>query len=93
MTERNAVGFFAGELAALPPPHGNVVCPSDDGSQVVANLRYSPSRSLAVSIELQGCGTATNGAVLRTASGFGTPSVKVPPLLDQLERILPLTGS
>jgi hypothetical protein len=83
------VAFFAGELAALPPQHGTVVCPADDGSQVVAILTYPQSRTLAVSVGLRGCETATNGTVSRTASGFGTPPEKVPPLVNQLEHILP----
>lgn len=93
LTAPRAVAFFAGELAALPTTHGIVVCPDDDGSQVIATLTYSQSRNLAVSIGLQGCETATNGTVSRTASGFGTPPSKASPLVDQLERILPLTGS
>ena len=93
MTAHKAVAFFASELAALPPQHGTVNCPSDDGSQVVAILTYRQWRSLAVSVGLRGCDIATNGKVSRTASGFRTPSAKVPPLVDQLERIVPLSGS
>lgn len=93
LTAHKAVAFFASELAALPQQHGTVNCPADDGSRVVATLTYPQSRSLAVSVGLRGCKTATNGMVSRTASGFGSPSEKVPPLVDQLERILPLTGS
>lgn len=93
LTANKVVSFFAGELAALPQPHGTVVCPADDGSQVVATLLYSQSRSVAVSVGLRGCETATNGTVSRTASGFGSPPEKVPQLVDQLERILPPTGS
>jgi hypothetical protein len=93
LTARKVVAFFAGELAALPRQHGGVVCPDDDGSQVVATLRYPKPRSLAVSLRLRGCETVTNGTVSRTASGFGSPPGKVSPLVDQLERILPLTGS
>jgi hypothetical protein len=93
LTAHKAVAFFAGELAALPRQQGGVVCPDDDGSEVVATLRYPKSRSLAVSVGLRGCEPATNGTVSRTASGFGTPVGKVPPLVDQLERLLPLTGS
>jgi hypothetical protein len=93
LTAHKAVAFFASELGALPDQHGTVVCPVDDGSQVIARLTYPHSRSLAVSVGLRGCEIATNGTVSRTASGFGSPSEKVPPLVDQLERILPLTGS
>ncbi|MGA8334422.1 MAG: hypothetical protein WB761_06760 [Solirubrobacteraceae bacterium] len=89
MTAHKAVAFFAGELDALPLPDGTVVCPDDDGSQVVATLTYPQSRSVAVSVGLRGCETATNGTVSRTASGFGSPPEKAPPLVDQLERILP----
>jgi hypothetical protein len=93
LTAHEAVAFFAGELAALPQQHGGVVCPDDDGSQVVATFSYPKSRSLAVSVALRGCETATNGTVSRTASGFGTPPGKASPLVVQLERILPPTGS
>jgi hypothetical protein len=93
LTAHKAVAFFAGELAARPRQHGGVVCPDDDGSQVVATLRYPKSRSLAVSVGLRGCETVTDGTVSRTASGFGTPPQKASRLVDQLERILPLTGS
>lgn len=89
LTAHKAVAFFAGELDALPLPDGTVVCPDDDGSQVVATLTYPQSRSVAVSVGLRGCETATNGTVSRTASGFGSPPEKAPPLVDQLERILP----
>lgn len=93
VTAHSAVAFFARELDALPEQHGTVVCPNDDGSQVVAILTYPRSRTVAVSVGLGGCETATNGTVSRSASGFGTPSEKVPPLVDQLKRILPLTRS
>lgn len=93
LTAHTVVRFFAGELAALPKQHGTVVCPDDDDSQVVATLTYPHSRTLAVGVGLRGCETATNGTVSRTASGFGTPPERVPPLVDQLERILPLSGS
>ena len=73
LTAHKAVAFFAGELDALPLPDGTVVCPDDDGSQVVATLTYPQSRSVAVSVGLRGCETATNGTVSRTASGFGSP--------------------
>jgi hypothetical protein len=92
LTAHEAVAFFARELAALPEQHGTVACPADDGSQVIATLMYPRSRSVAVSVGLRGCETVTNGTVSRTASGFGTPTEKVPPLVHQLERILPLTG-
>jgi hypothetical protein len=93
LTAHRAVAFLAGELAALPDQHGTVVCPADDGSQVLVTLTYPQSRSLAVSVGLRGCETATNGTVSRTASGFGTPSGKASPLVGQLERILPTNAN
>lgn len=92
LTAPKAVAFFAAELAALPRQHGPVACPEDDGSQVVAALMYPGRKDLGISVGLRGCETVTNGAVTRTASGFGTPPQKAPPLVHQLERILPLTG-
>jgi hypothetical protein len=79
VTKAIAVAFFQRELDGLPEQqHGTVVCPDDDGSQVVATLMYSQSRRLAVSVGLRGCETATNGAVSRSASGFGSPQRKLP---------------
>jgi hypothetical protein len=94
LTAHEAVAFFAGELAALPRQHGGVVCPDDDGSQVVATLRYPKSRGLAVSVGLRGCEIATNGTVSRTASGFGTPPQKASPLVVSLSASLaaPIPG-
>jgi hypothetical protein len=63
LTAHKAVAFFVSELAALPRQHAGVVCPEDDGSQVVATLRYPKSRSVAVSVGLRGCEIATNGTV------------------------------
>jgi hypothetical protein len=93
VTKAIAVAFFQRELDGLSEQHGTVVCPNDDGSQVVAALTYPQSRTLAVSVGLRGCETATNGTVSRSATGFGTPPEKAPPLVTQLERILPPTHS
>jgi hypothetical protein len=88
VTAPNLVTQLTRELNALPEQHGGVVCPSDDGSQIIVMLGYTSDRTATVSVGLEGCETATNGTIDRTASGFGSPPEPVPPLIAELKRLL-----
>jgi hypothetical protein len=81
------------QLDRLPaPPKGAIACPADDGSQLVVLLAYSGGRTVPVSIGLTGCEPVTNGAVVRTAFGFGSPPAFGPQLVRQLKRLLASGG-
>jgi len=78
-----------GQFDKLPKaPTGAVACPSDDGSQIVAELGYRDGRGVPISVGLTGCRTVTNGSVNRDASGYGTPSRFGPALVVHLQRLL-----
>jgi hypothetical protein len=70
-------------LNALEPwpfstlPHS---CPFDDASQVIAHFGYPSDATSAVTVDLMGCNTVTNGRISRTAY----PS---DPVLAQLKRL------
>ncbi len=55
-------------------------CPADDASQVIAHFGYPNDVASAVTVDLEGCNTVTNGRIFRTAY----PS---DPVLGQLERL------
>lgn len=81
-----------GEFDALPRlPRGVINCPEDDRSQIVALLAYPGGHELTISVGLSGCGVVTNGGLLRTALGFGSPpSTPLGP--DLLAKLEGLTG-
>jgi hypothetical protein len=55
-------------------------CPLDDASQVIAHFGYPNGATSAVTVDLTGCNTVTNGRIDRTAYPSG-------PVLGQLERL------
>lgn len=85
------VSGLVGELDALQSlPRGVINCPDDDGSQILALLAYPNRHVVTISVGLTGCRIVTNGSVVRTAVGVGSP----PPgdgqqLVSQLERLVP----
>jgi hypothetical protein len=50
-------------------------------------LSYPQDHQVAISLALTGCRGATNGALNRSAAGFGTPRSFGPALLTQLEAL------
>jgi hypothetical protein len=76
------------EFDELPPfAPGAVACPMDDGSQIVALLAYPDGHAAKISVALRGCASVTNGDVVRTASGVGTPRKFGPQLVSELKRL------
>jgi hypothetical protein len=67
-----------------PTPHS---CPSDDGSQILAIVRYAAGQTVTIATRLRGCLTVTNGSVTRTATGFGGAPQVGPQLERELARI------
>jgi len=69
-------------LDSLPPPPSIAACPNDSDTAIVAHLAYPRGRQVTVRIGLDGCRTATNGDVWRTAAGSVGDR-----LITQLERL------
>ena len=87
ITDRALVDRLVGELDRLPATRGAVACPSDDGSQIVAQLAYDGGHRVAVRVGLSGCELVTNGSVHRIALGMGSPPAFGPQLVAQLKRL------
>jgi hypothetical protein len=66
---------------------GAISCPTDDGSEIVAQLAYPSGHRLKISLSLHGCNPVTNGSVTRLAAGVGAPGPFGPPLVAQLSRL------
>lgn len=67
-------------------PHhvaGAIVCPDDDGSEIVASLKYPHHQDLRLTITLTGCMGARRGSLTRSA--LGRSGAK---LIGQLERLV-----
>ena len=77
-------------LPALGP--GVLVCPFDDGSEIVALLSYPDRHAVAISVGLLGCATVSNGNLHRTASGIGSPRRLGTQLLVELEHLTGYRG-
>jgi hypothetical protein len=81
---RSLLQALTNEFNALPPPlQGNYSCPSDDGSEIVAVLKYTHHQSLRLEITLTGCSTARRGSVNRSALGRAGEQ-----LIGRLERLV-----
>ena len=67
------------------PPHvaGAIVCPDDDGSEIVVSLKYPHHQDLRLTITLTGCTGARRGSLTRSA--LGRSGAK---LIGQLERLV-----
>ena len=82
---RSIVGRLTTEFNALPPvPMGIYGCPDDNGSKVVAILRYGTGQRLRLAITLSGCPVAKRGSVTRSALGSVGDR-----LISELERLTP----
>jgi hypothetical protein len=89
VTNPGRVSMLAWNLDRLPPfGPGAIACPTDDGAQILALLSYPAGRRIAVSVGLGGCLTVTNGAVVRTAEGFGAPRAYGPQLVAELTALV-----
>jgi hypothetical protein len=67
---RSIVDRLTTEFNALPPiPTGTYSCPDDNGSQVVAILKYKTGQSLRLTITLSGCPVAKREHITRSAMG------------------------
>jgi hypothetical protein len=82
---RSTVGRLTTEFNGLPPiPMGTYSCPDDNGSKVVAILKYRTGQSLRLAITLSGCPVAKRGSVTRSALGSVGDR-----LTSELERLTP----
>jgi hypothetical protein len=72
----------------LPTPPLHVVCPMDNGSEIVALLSYRAGQRVTVTVRRTGCAQTTNGNLVRSASGFATPNPSGPQLRDELRRLI-----
>jgi hypothetical protein len=70
-----------------PPPNQAFACPDDNGSQIVAMLRYRARREVQISITLSGCQTASDGSLKRAAFNFDGRNPQGPKLVAQLKRL------
>ncbi len=70
----------------LPRPR-HVKCPESDDSEIVAQLAY-PRHRVTIALDLTGCQLATNGNLVRSASGFATKSAAGPELLSELRALV-----
>jgi len=83
VTDTGTVGSLASEINGLPPgPAGPVLCPADDGSEIVAAFRYSSGPDDPVGVALTGCEEVGNGHITRTAA--------TSPLIGRLESLVPV---
>jgi hypothetical protein len=72
----------------LPPfPPGGFACPSDDGSQILAQLAYPNGKQVTIAFELTGCQGVSNGDLVRIANGYGSHPRLGPHLLTELEQL------
>ncbi len=72
VTDPSLLTHLVDELDALPPfPDLPFACPMDDGSQILALLRYPHGQSVTVAFDETGCNRVTNGDVVRIANGYG----------------------
>jgi hypothetical protein len=70
-----------------PPSDQAFLCPSDDGSEVLATLNYPGQHEVQILVTLSGCSAATNGDLTRAAFNFDNRNPQGPKLLAQLERL------
>jgi hypothetical protein len=90
-SNRRLIRKLVREFDRLPPfAPGAVACPADSGSQIVALLAYPNGRAVRISVGLSGCASVTNGDVVRTAFGFGTPRKFGPQLVSELKHLTKL---
>jgi len=69
VSTRKEIGGIVGSLDRLPKMRKVIMCPMDDGSEIVATFRYPSAAPVTIDIGLTGCRTITNGRLTRTAAG------------------------
>ena len=90
LTQRSAIDAIQEMLNALPaPPTKAISCASDNGAAIWLGLAYRHAEVIE-SVELQGCRDVSNGSIVATASGYGEPRDRPPPLKEQLIHLIPL---
>lgn len=91
LRSRPVIDALQKALNALPsPPAGAINCASDDGAAIWLGLAYPAHPEVIESVQLQGCRELSNGAIVATASGYGEPHDRPPPLKEQLIHLIPL---
>jgi hypothetical protein len=81
---RSLLQRLTNEFNALPiPPKGTYSCPDDDGSEIVAVMKYTHHRLLRLGITLTGCPEARRGPLTRSALGHAGEA-----LIGELEHIV-----
>jgi hypothetical protein len=89
VTSARTVQAIVSELDQLPPlPRGVFSCPADDGAEIEALLAYAGGNGVVVQIDLTGCGTVSNGSVVRWAGSTKAGRE----LLAQTERLTGYRG-
>jgi hypothetical protein len=87
VTEQTLIRRLVRDYNLLPAFPRAVSCPSDRGSQILALLEYPGRRRVAIQLKLTGCQPVTNGDLIRTAAGFGSPPAFGPALGRELEQL------
>jgi hypothetical protein len=86
LTRQVWVGKLVREFDVLqPPPSGTVACPVFLEPLIVALLAYPDGHTVTISVDESGCGSVTNGNLIRTASV--APPLFGPKLLRELEHL------
>jgi hypothetical protein len=89
VTAFSVIRRLLADFDKLPLPELHVRCPEDLGSEVVAYLAYPGGHRVTIVVSLTGCKLATNGEIVRSASGFGTSNHSAgPALLSELARLV-----
>lgn len=88
LTASSVTKRLLADFDRLPPPPLHVRCPEDLGSEIVAYLAYPAGHRVAIAVSLTGCQLATNGELVRSASGFATSNRSGPALLAELRRLV-----
>lgn len=86
ITSTALVGQLQRAFDALRPQKGPIACPVDNGSRILARLRYPDRHEVTISVGLAGCETVTNGNLSRIA--LGPTSGSGPELVARLEQLL-----
>jgi hypothetical protein len=69
VTSGARIGSLTAEFDSLPKLGRGILCPLDDGSEIVATFRYPRARADVVDVGLTGCRVVSNGRLSRTATG------------------------
>jgi hypothetical protein len=70
VSHRSHVGDLVAAFDHVPPPNpAPVVCPDDDGSEIVVYLAYPKHHAVRIDVDLSGCGGSDNGDLRGTGTG------------------------